>query len=190
MVERINTLFINNGSNSIEAYKKTFKSCDITTVPLSDLDRVRLDGYQLMILGDGHLVNIHDNQSELELVKSTNIPIIGICYGFQVLCAAYGANLERLSHKRHGVIEIELQTKHPMFQGRSTMVVAENHQFAIKSVKDNQYLICHAISADGCEILEVRGKQQYGFQFHPEMGAVDADGAVVVDSLINYLFKT
>jgi GMP synthase-like glutamine amidotransferase len=53
-------------------------------LPLSELDKQDIAGYQLIVLSDGHLVSAHKNNSELELMKSTNIPMIGICYGFQL----------------------------------------------------------------------------------------------------------
>ncbi len=186
---KIRTLFIDNGTASVDAYKHIFESCDMTVIPVSKLDTVKLNRYQLVILGDGHLINVYKNRSELKLIQSTTIPVIGICYGFQILGAAYGLTLEKLPIKRQGDLQITLSTNHPMFNNKSIMTVIENHLFAIKSLKNNPNVICHAVSPDGYEIIEIKGKRQYGFQFHPEMDTNHPDGAIVLNNLIHYIFK-
>lgn len=188
MIERINTLLVDNGSESIISYRNTFKMCDISVVPYLKLNEKNNQDYQLIILSDGHPISANKNFKELELIKSSPTPIIGICYGFQLLCVAHGIELTQLPQKREGSHKINILTNHPMFKGVPVITSVEKHKFAVKNIDGYSNLICHAISSDGCEIIEVEGKKQFGFQFHPEIDSSNNQGSTVIENLLSYLF--
>ena len=188
MTERIKTLFVDNGTESIHDYQNLFNRCDFTIVTISDLTAFEGQGFGLIILSDGHLVNVKNNLNELELVMTTSIPVIGICYGFQLLSVAYGAKICELRQKREGIVSVQTKSEHPILNGITIFNAIEKHRFTVSNIDNYPDLICHAISIDGCEIIEVKDKRQFGFQFHPEIQLNENQGSIIVGRLINHWF--
>jgi GMP synthase-like glutamine amidotransferase len=109
-----------------------------------------------------------------ELLESCTLPILGICFGHQLLCSAFGAKTASLTQP---VIErfeevniIQSGDIFARFKLTQTVPLAQYHHDYVQrdSLHDAGFLLL-ADSAS-CEVEAVKHKTNpfYGVQFHPE----------------------
>lgn len=98
------------------------------------------------------------------------IPILGICYGLQVLSVMNGGEVERPHQKEYGFAHLEMQAgSSPLLEGLSPKSqVWMSHGDAVKSLPQN--FLCTG-STENCTyaVVEEPSRKWYGVQFHPEV---------------------
>ena len=50
-------------------------------------------------------------------VFETGVPVLGICYGEQTICAQLGGDVERSDHREFGRAHVEVKKESPLFDG-------------------------------------------------------------------------
>ncbi|MDI9468052.1 MAG: anthranilate synthase component II [Syntrophomonadaceae bacterium] len=109
----------------------------------------------------------------IELIRclAGKIPILGVCLGFQAICAAYGGEITYARQLMHGKkSSISLDSTCPIFRGLpDTIEAARYHSLAAR--EDTLPERLRVIAKDsGGEIMGVERQDYdvYGVQFHPE----------------------
>jgi len=155
--------------------------CDITVIPadypFTELQAKKPDGVFLSNgPGDPSACNYAiDNIREL---ISHQIPIFGICLGFQLMCLASDAKTYKMKFGHHGanhpVIDVDTQ---------KVSITSQNHGFAVDSASLNKnHKITHkSLFDDSLQGVELIDSPGYGFQGHPEASPGPQD--------IYYLFE-
>ena len=108
-----------------------------------------------------------------DLIKSTNIPMFGICLGHQILGLALGGNTFKLSYGHRGL-------NHPCGKRGQLEITSQNHGFALdaNSLPRDIVEITHLNLNDGTVAgMAMKDKPVFGVQYHPEAspGPHDAD---------------
>lgn len=164
-------LLVDNGTSYLPNLQALTTDYRVDTIPYTQLSSFPLDNYDLIILSGGHQFSVigHEDKfiSEINLIKNTTVPILGICLGFELIGHAYGAKLSKLKAKEINILSINPHAVNPLFTGIESFEVYESHRWVIADPGDN--LIALASSKDGIEIIKHKDKLIYGFQFHPEM---------------------
>jgi GMP synthase (glutamine-hydrolysing) len=95
-------------------------------------------------------------------------PILGICYGMQLMNYVTGGTVEKKSKRQDGVCSIELRNKSSLFTGLSNKEeVLMTHGDSVDKVGEGFTVIAES---DGLTAaIENTQLQQYGVQFHPEV---------------------
>jgi GMP synthase (glutamine-hydrolysing) len=108
------------------------------------------------------------------LIKNCNVPLLGICFGHQLLCWAFGAEVGSLPHQVanqfEGIKVIQVGEIFAGFKEQQTIPLAENHfDYVLKDSLDSAGFLLLADSSS-CEVEAVKHitKPFYGVQFHPE----------------------
>lgn len=171
-------LIIDNGSTYLNKLKHLTASHETTVKKYSSLVVADQTSYDLIILSGGHNYPVvdHDSvyQSEIDLIKHSPTPILGICLGFELIAHVFDATLTQISAKEKSILEIGKITQDPVLSGLSALKVFENHRFVVRDV--GQHLVAIAGSVDGIEIIKHKDRLIYGFQFHPEMFRDETQG--------------
>lgn len=97
------------------------------------------------------------------------IPILGICYGMQLMTHHLAGKVERAGLREYGKAEIRIQDKHELYQDLdSNEVVWMSHSDKVVQLPEG--FIVDAIS-DSCPVAAMsnRDRRLYGVQFHPEV---------------------
>lgn len=98
------------------------------------------------------------------------IPVLGICYGLQVMAIMNGGSVARPEKREYGHARLEItDDASPLLQGIDTgSHVWMSHGDSVDRLPDG--FVCTG-STDNCPytVVENRTKQWYGVQFHPEV---------------------
>lgn len=98
-----------------------------------------------------------------------NIPVLGICYGLQLMCLMQGGSVEASDIKEFGRTEVTVDTGTELFNG------VPEHEFVLMSHGDQVTTLpkgFSAIAKSGCcanAAIADTVRRQYGLQFHPEV---------------------
>ncbi len=98
-----------------------------------------------------------------------NVPILGICYGMQLLCQALGGVVEPVPTREYGRTPCQFLTSDPLLEGLpSHSIVWMSHGDQVVRVSEDFVSLA---STPQCPIAAVRHRQRpiYGLQFHPEV---------------------
>ena len=138
-----------------------------------------VEGFDAVVLsGSGaRIVNpIHRAmfRNVAELIRRCNLPLLGICFGHQLLCQTLGANVGSLPKGPfagfENIIVIDADGLFDGFESGSTVPLAENHNDYV--LNDGLETAGFSLLADSpsCEVEAVKHKTKpfYGVQFHPE----------------------
>lgn len=60
------------------------------------------------------------------------VPVFGICLGFQSMCLAFGADIERLEEPKHGIITTVLHKGQSIFRGVERLLATQYHSLHVK----------------------------------------------------------
>jgi GMP synthase (glutamine-hydrolysing) len=104
----------------------------------------------------------------MDLVRKATFPILGICYGHQIIGSAFNAPMRDLGQMLRGYEKVSVVRKHPLFDGLpSDLVVAESHRQELVKVPDGFQHLAQSMTSK-VEAMVHRSKPIYGVQFHPE----------------------
>ncbi|RZN34546.1 MAG: glutamine-hydrolyzing GMP synthase [Methanosarcinales archaeon] len=95
------------------------------------------------------------------------IPILGICYGAQLIARATGGDVKHTETREYGKTELLVDDKSDLFSGTSEKTtVWMSHGDLIGSLPADYDIIAHTA---GSPVAAFRKERIYGIQFHPEV---------------------
>ncbi len=97
------------------------------------------------------------------------IPILGICYGCQLMAYTLGGEVDRAESREYGHTEISYDTSHPLFDGLEQKHIAwMSHTYQVQKLPEGFQSIANT---DSCPIAAMAddSRKLYGVQFHPEV---------------------
>jgi len=100
------------------------------------------------------------------------VPILGICYGEQAICAQLGGKVESGHHREFGRAEITVQKASPLFAGLAEVGQSEpvwmSHGDRVTAIPPGFEVIAVSEGAPFAAIAD-ETRKIYGVQFHPEV---------------------
>ncbi|WGM39921.1 glutamine-hydrolyzing GMP synthase [Caulobacter sp. NIBR1757] len=102
----------------------------------------------------------------------TGVPVLGICYGEQTICAQLGGKVESGHHREFGRAEIEVTKASPLFEGFAKLGQPEtvwmSHGDRVTAIPPGFEVIAVSAGAPFAAIAD-ETRKIYGVQFHPEV---------------------
>jgi len=97
------------------------------------------------------------------------IPILGICYGAQIIAQTLGGKVTKTSQAEYGKIDIIIDNQEDIFYGFPEKTVCwMSHQDLVEDLPINFKIIAHSKNTKAAAISNKK-KKIYGVQFHPEV---------------------
>jgi GMP synthase (glutamine-hydrolysing) len=163
-----------------------YEHIDTKVIPLSDLDPETdfADCLGVVISGAPILITEKDPAPYLEQflwLKTTAIPVLGICFGHQMIGMTFGALANRQREDRDWQT-IEILTDCPLFAKLPTeLELMEDHCEAVSIPAG----FVHVGVSDSCvnEAMMHTSLPLYGVQFHPEVSGTF--GAIILENFVH-----
>ena len=102
-------------------------------------------------------------------IFDANIPILGLCYGMQLITHLHGGEVERADKQEFGKTSLELDKKDsPIFKNiPNNTIVWMSHADHVNKMAEGFEIVAHTDSSIAA--IENRDKKIYAFQYHPEV---------------------
>jgi GMP synthase (glutamine-hydrolysing) len=144
-----------------------------------------LEGYGALILSGGpESVYDQDAPKPDPKIWESGKPMLGICYGMQLINQAYGGSVSRKTTREDGQFSTEIDTSSAFFEGMEVeQEVLMSHGDSIEEVAPG-----FRVTATSGEIVAAIADEErkiYGVQFHPEVD-LTKNGKVMLG---NFLFE-
>ncbi|TCK98778.1 GMP synthase (glutamine-hydrolysing) [Natranaerovirga hydrolytica] len=105
---------------------------------------------------------------EKELL-STGIPILGICYGSQMMGFVLGGEVAKATHREYGKTDLNVNTNNPLFEGvEEDTSCWMSHTYFISNPPEGFEVIAKTETCPVAAMADV-DKKLYAVQFHPEV---------------------
>jgi len=160
------------------------KLCNITIVPHDISLEYILDANPDGIVLSNGPGDPRDNKHLVNLIKNLdNIPIFGICLGHQLIALANNAEIIKLKFGHRGA-------NHPVknLETNKIEITSQNHSYSVdkNSLDKTNLKITHINLLDNTiEGLEVKNKNIFSVQYHPESAPGPHDSLYLFDKFIN-----
>ena len=120
-----------------------------------------------------------------EGIFELGIPVLGICYGMQLMTYTLGGNVARANKREYGTTDVSIDSSSLLFEGfENTNGFLMSHTDFVEKVPEGFKNIGHTSSCPNAA-MENKEKNLYGIQFHPEVNS-SINGTQVIK---NFLFN-
>lgn len=102
-------------------------------------------------------------------IYKLDIPILGICYGLQLIAHQLGGEVDRSAKREYGKVQMFIDdTSDLFFNFEKQTNVWMSHGDVLKKLPSGYEKIAHTNNSPFCAIRE-KSRKIYGVQFHPEV---------------------
>ena len=156
------------------------KPCTVTAQEIR-----KLNPAGIILTGGPNSVYAEDAPVCAADLRVLGIPVLGICYGMQYVCALYGGKVIGCKKSEYGKTALTIDCPSPLFTGLDEkQQVLMSHTDRVGTLPEGFVATSHTAH---CEIaaFENAEKRVYGVQFHPETEAT-ANGGTIIS---NFLYE-
>ena len=107
------------------------------------------------------------NSKIIKQCFQTDIPILGICYGAEIIASTLGGSICRMPSPVRGVIPLNVWKENRMIKEKKSVHVFESHRYCIAKLPDGFDSVASSRYCDH-ELFSHKKKDIFGTQFHPE----------------------
>ena len=144
--------------------------CEI--VPFNSAEKAfgEMNPKAVILSGGPNSVADIDTPRAPENILSSGLPILGICYGQQTLCAQLGGSVEQSDEREFGRAMLEVKAGSPLFENidANEIQVWMSHGDRVNNLPDGFSIIGTSENAPYAAIAD-EARKIYGVQFHPEV---------------------
>jgi len=166
-------LILDFGSQYTQLIARTIRGlhiyCEIHPYNLSTDKIIAFSAKAIILSGSPFSVTQDNAPMPDEVIWSLGIPILGICYGMQLVAQRFGGKVVPSAKREYGFAELTLKMPDPLLEGiADPQQVWMSHGDAIQALPDSfRILACTANSP--LAAFKHATKPVYALQFHPEV---------------------
>jgi len=185
-------LILDFGSQYTQLIARRVRECHVYSEihPYNiSVERVKLLSPQGIIFSGGP-ASVYEKKAPLcdPALLKMGIPILGICYGMQLIAQLLGGEVTHSEKREYGKAKLTLDKRGKLFKGLgkggNQLVVWMSHGDHVKTLPTGFYAIAHSKNTPFAAI-EGAQKRIYGLQFHPEVVHTQRG----LDLIKNFLFN-
>lgn len=159
--------------------------CEVKSYKTSLEELKALDPMGIIFTGGPNSVYDEKSPHIYNEIFELGIPILGICYGCQLMAYSLGGKVSTCITSEYGKTETEYDTSSLLFDGLSDKNISwMSHTDYIEKAPEGFMIVAHTENCP-CAAMENKERKLYGIQFHPEVNHT-VDGTKM---LHNFLYK-
>lgn len=166
-------LILDFGSQYTQLIARVIRSlnvyCEIHPYDLK-ADRIKsLAPDAIVLSGSPFSIYQPDAPKPDEIIWQLEVPIMGICYGMQLMSKHFGGRVSATLKKEYGHASLELDNSYPLFKGlKEREQVWMSHGDAVDQISDEFISIAHTSNSPYAAVAHC-DKPFVAMQFHPEV---------------------
>jgi len=155
-------------------------------IKLSLLNYKKLAG--IVLSGGPNSVKNFNSPNLDNKIINLNIPILGICYGLQLICKKFKGKIGISKSREYGHSLIKIKNNSLLFKGvKKINQVWMSHGDHIEK-QPNNFIVTSISNNKIISSIENKNKKIYGLQFHPEVYH-SLEGKKIISNFINKICK-
>ena len=176
-------LILDFGGQYKELIARRVRECGVYSIVKPgdiSLDKIReIDPIGIILTGGPNSVYEKESPHCDKAIFDIGIPVLGICYGMQLLSWSLGGEVAPCSSSEYGRTKMQVSTDSPLFAGLAPAQIGlMSHTDQVTKLPVGFRSIAHTISCENAAI-ENAAKKLYGFQFHPEVESTPNGTAMI-----------
>ena len=176
-------LILDFGGQYKELIARRVRECGVYSVVKPgdiSLDKIReIDPIGIILTGGPNSVYKKESPHCDKAIFDMGIPVLGICYGMQLLSWSLGGEVTPCSSSEYGRTKMQVNTDSLLFAGLDPIQIGlMSHTDQVTKLPVGFKSIAHTVSCENAAI-ENAGKKLYGFQFHPEVESTPNGTAMI-----------
>ncbi len=153
-------------------------------VQLSDTPAVELLGRKGIIISGGPASVYEASSPQIDpAILSNNQPVLGICYGHQLLAHHLGGQVQKGERGEYGIAHLSVTCQDALWNGVTRSQIWMSHRDTVKVLPPGFRIIAATETSD-IAAMSHPGRKLFGLQFHPEVVHTHAGTRI----LENFLF--
>lgn len=173
MQDRI--LILDFGSQYTQLIARRVREAGVySEIYVGDIGIEAIESFQpsgLILSGGPESAFSEDSPRPSKEIYSMGLPILGICYGMQVMSEQLGGKVSSSSDREFGHADAKIELNSPLLKGIETDVeqsVWMSHGDRVESLPEGFQTICKSENSPSAAMAN-EDKSFYGLQFHPEV---------------------
>ena len=176
-------LILDFGGQYKELIARRVRECGVYSVVKPgdiSLDKIReIDPIGIILTGGPNSVYKKESPHCDKAMFDMGIPVLGICYGMQLLSWSLGGEVAPCSSSEFGKTKMQVNTDSLLFAGLDPIQIGlMSHTDQVTKLPVGFKSVAHTVSCENAAI-ENAGKKLYGFQFHPEVESTPNGTAMI-----------
>ena len=139
----------------------------------------------IILSGGPDSVSQNDNYDLPDELFKNNIPILGICFGMQLICKKFDGKVKKTTSSEYGKANLEITKKVKIFEGLEKFLeVWMSHGDSVIEPPQN-FSVIATTNKEALSAIKADNKEIYGIQFHPEVTHTLDDGKIILNFVKN-----
>ena len=136
----------------------------------TDLEKIKaMEPKGIIFTGSPNSVYLEDSPSYAKEIYDLGIPVLGICYGSQLMMHQLGGKVGKAPVREYGKIEVTVDQSSALFENVSEKTICwMSHNDYIEQAAPGFKIIAHTPDCPVAAVENVE-KKLYATQFHPEV---------------------
>lgn len=139
-----------------------------------------------IILSGGPMSVYEDDSLTIDKrIFDLGVPVLGVCYGIQLIAKTFGGKVEPASDREYGKTVFNIKTNSILFEGVSlNSTVWMSHGDIITEAPDN-FKVTGYTDNSPIASFEYLDKKIFGLQFHPEVAHTEEGSKILYNFIFN-----
>ncbi len=150
------------------------------------VDRIKRERPAVLILSGGPR-SVYEKGAPVASLEifGLGVPVLGICYGLQLMAHLLGGRVETSAHREYGFARLEIRDRSGLFRGiKDRGQVWMSHGDRVEKIPPG-FVVTAKTANTAVAAIESSGRKFFGVQFHPEVIHTNQGKAI----LANFLFR-
>jgi GMP synthase (glutamine-hydrolysing) len=141
----------------------------------------KLEPKGIVLSGGPSSVYLKGSPKPDKKIFEMGIPVLGICYGHQLIVDKFDGKIKRFDNKEYGYADLVIDDNSDLFKGINKKIKCwMSHADAAEKIPTNFEILAHTDNSFSAAIAN-KDRKFYGIQFHPEVSHTEEGNRILTN---------